>query len=277
VASDRGHAESTILAHALLPEELELLAALFPAPPPGERDLAELLAPLDADVGRRFDGEDARSRLAALAARARTTEPTLLAAVALANEPGLDTLRYLWIVREHGPARELPFDELLAAVALDDEPDGRLPVDAIAGAALVGDLHDRFGGATVSESPWRIVGRVRRALGGQSASVACGVDVGWDRAEVVSDAADVVAALRAAGFGEDALERAAVRVLLKGGRIPERIRRTPDGRVLLETLEEGAWQELDLAAEPGRRVFSGSFGTALGRRAKALVREAADG
>ncbi len=272
-----GHLHGSILAHALLPEELELLVERFPPPPLDEAEADALFAGLPEDALACYEHGVARERLLALARLARHADSRLRAAVALANEPDLDALRLLWMVEERSALGELPFDELVQALSLDD-PAGRLPIEAIEEASLLCDLNDRFGGGAPDESVGFALVRVRAALEGVDSQITFSLDVGWDRARFVSSGCALVEGLRGAGFPEEALTRIAMRVILKGKRIPERVRIEQDGRVVLEILEEGRWRELDLDAPPPALAFGGSIPRALGRRASELVeREQASG
>lgn len=271
--TDGGHAQGTLEAHGLRAEELVLLLEHFPPPPSSEPQLEALVSRIEAEAGAevaaRFTEPAARARLARLACHARSADPELLAAVALANDPAVPALRYLWMLDERGSFRELPFGDLEQVVSLDG-PAGPLPVDAIERASLLGDMHDRFGGGGMTEGVDLIVWRVSNAMRGAASRVSYEVDVGWDRAEVSSDATELVAQLRALGLDEEDVRRAAVRTLLKAARIAERVRRTPDGSAVLEVLSKGEWRRVDLHAESASIAFTGSLPRPLGRRARAL-------
>ncbi len=269
-----GHAQGSIEAHALRVEELEFLVERFPPPHLDEEEndalLAAIVAEAGADAAAHFADPGARARLTELARLARRANPVLLAAVSLANEPQLASLRYLWMLEERGSLHRLPFEDLVEVVALDD-PAGRLPIDTITMASLPGDMHDRFGLGGPAGHVDRIVNDVAFALAGEEALSSYSITIPWDRIEIVSDPRDLIARLRTAGVPEEALARVAVRTFLKAARIPERVRRTSDGRVVLEIMKNGTWRELDPTATQARFWGAGWVPQELGRRARALV------
>lgn len=274
-----GHARGTIEAHALRGEEFALLVENYPIPALDDSETDALLASLatkaGTEVAARLAEPGARARFNELARLARHADPVLLAAVSLANEPQLDLVRYVWMLDEQGGLGELPFEDLVEVVSLGG-PAGRLPIELIAEASLFGDLHDRFGGAYVTESIGTVLSRVAAAKGGVDGRSTFTITLSWDSAEIVSDPQDLISQLRASGFAEEALGREAVRTLLKGGRTPERVRTLADGRVVLEYLKKGTWTELDL--DPG--IMSSShtifMPSPLGRRARALLEAQAE-
>jgi pimeloyl-ACP methyl ester carboxylesterase len=290
-----GHARATVEAHALVKEELELLVETLPPKPLTSSELDALVASIRERVGDEAAAAvgtpQGRERLAELARHARTANPVLLAAVSLANAPGLDAVRWLWMLDERGKLQELPFDELVDAVALDG-----LPMDIIAETALGPDVSHRFGGASFSEGVGLMLHRVAVALeqaeplaiGGsrllmgdrtvldsdqrsQNGAIVITIDVGWDQAEIVADPVELIDRLVQAGVPEEELARAAVRTLLKGRRIPERLVIAPDGSRRLQIHEQGVWRELDL--HPGSEPISWSTAIPqpLGRRATKLI------
>jgi hypothetical protein len=293
-----GHARATVEAHALVKQELELLVETLPPRPLSTKELDALVARIRGRAGDEaaaaVSAPEARERLAELARHARTANPELLAAVSLANAPGLDALRLLWMLDERGKLHELPFDELLGAVSLDG-PGGPLPMDIIAESGLGPDVGHRFGGPSFSEGVGLMIHRVAVALdqveplavGGalhvgdrtvldsdqrsQNGAIVSTIDVGWDQAEIVSDPVELIARLVEAGVPRDELARAAVRTLLKGQRIPERLVAAPDGSRRLQIHEKGAWRELDLDPESESISWSMAIPQPLGRRATKLV------
>ncbi len=270
-----GHAQVTIEAHALLPSELALLTEFASPRRLRPLEIAERLAIVGkgagAEAAARLEEPDARTRFAELARLARNADPVLLAAMSLANGASVAALRYLWMVEERGDLSDLAFDDLVDAVSLED-PGGRLPIDDIFNASLLGDLHDRFGGGDTRLSTYTALVVLNGARRGEPARLEFEVDVAWDRVRVVHDLRELLARLTAAGFADDALMRAAMRVILKGNREPERVRQEPGGGVVLELYRDGDWVAFDLDQDLSRgHSWGGAFPQPLGRRARSLV------
>ena len=200
--------------------------------------------PSEATVAA-LDEPRLRVRFARWAALARNADPVLLAAVALRTEPGVDSLRYLWMLEEHDAIESLPFSELVEVATLDDAS-GPLPIDLIAAAATFYDLHARFGAFGVRLDARACMHTVAVALAVGSAPMTLSLDVGWDRGGVRVDVGEFITALRGSGLSEHALARAGIRSMLKGNRVPDRVVMNSDGNEGLEVYEHGRWHPVDL-------------------------------
>ncbi len=246
------HVLVSIEAHSLLREERPLLGRLFPEGPPPAKRVQGLLASLPPDVAARFEpGTAGHARLADLSRHCRVGDPVLLAAAAVGNASGESAARMVWLHRKRAwPA--LPFDDLAASLSLDD-PAGDLPLDLVEDYSRTIDLPRSYGGM------WRVLDADSIVAEAQGPGIGTGIRFrtalvfpGGVRVELATDLSRLYLDLRARGLGEDDARRQFARILLKGQRIPDRLARAPDGRLVLEALEGGAWRALDLARPPAQ-------------------------
>lgn len=278
-----GHLRQGLEAHALVVEELELLVRTFPPRPLSEPEIETLLAQVETFAGGEsaprvralFADEAIRVRLARLGGLARNMQPVLTAAVVVHNQADLDSLRFLWMLNERDRMTQLPFDEIVEAVSLED-PAGALSVEAIVLAALSYDFASRFGGLGLVEGPGAILRRVAAELAGEDSRVEISIKIAWDDASIVSDPGEIMGFFHERSLTEEELARLAVRTLLKGARIPDRIRSGEDGEVVLEIYEDDAWEMLSPDPENLPYSIRILIPHKLGDHARALAREAKD-
>ncbi|MCI0588311.1 MAG: lysophospholipase [Planctomycetes bacterium] len=247
------HVLVSIEAHSLLREERPLLGRLFPEGPPAAKRLQGLLASLPPDIAARFEpGTAGHARLADLSRHCRVGDPVVLAAAASGSANGESAARMVWLHRKRAwPA--LPFDDLAASLSLDD-PARDLPLDLVEDYSRTIDLPRSYGGA------WRVLDGDSIVAAAQGPGIDTGVRtwslglafLGGVRVELATDLSRLYLGLRARGLAEDDARRQFARILLKGQRIPDRLTRAPDGRLVLEALEGGAWRALDLARPPAQ-------------------------
>lgn len=240
-----GHLLVGARARWLLPEELPFLRGLG-RPDAGAR-LARGLAGLPAEIAERFPpGSAAHARLAALAEVQLDLSPEV-AAAALSEADPLAAARFLWSVGRRPYPKALTFEERVEALSLAD-PAGELPIERLEQLSLPSDLLKGFGAIWLHWSA-DITARMAREIRPDDPDAwysytltAHGVSAraGTDLAELFADL------LERTGSDADA-RRQFARLLLKDGRIPDRVRTDPEGTVRLEAFEDGRWIELDLA------------------------------
>lgn len=234
-----GHLLLTVGAHDLFVEEARFLAAQ--GEPPADARLERMLGALPEDVRTRFDAPDARERLRHVLTCVHPRRGTTAAALALAGAEPLDAFR----LARHFPRGGKAADDLESQIASCDlsDPAGALPIDELDALCLQQSAMRREHMLVLLQDGPALA-RSASARGGRKSysmtfTLAPGVSVGSTFSN-----RDVWARLRCDDLPVEDGRRRFTRVMMKLYGIPDRVRRTDDGRLVLEERVDGVWKAL---------------------------------
>ncbi|MFN0243737.1 MAG: serine aminopeptidase domain-containing protein [Planctomycetota bacterium] len=241
---DGGHMQLALDAHELLSEESRFFEACSAEDARRARADA-VLAALDERTRALFPPESAaRARLDAVCGQIVHATPSSVAAATLAIERPELAARMLWLNARRTYSEELSFDEWRHVLSLAD-PAGLLPIDLIERAARLRDFALDHGTLLVRTFDADDFARAARQRGLFASNIGWSTTMTFVGGETVSmelDGARIFQELLARGVPSVDAERQFVRVLLKAHRIPDRVRTSVDGDVVVEAKENGVWR-----------------------------------